>query len=253
MNIIVFIKQVPDTTDVKFDDNGMLKREGLGTVINPFDLYAIEEGLKIKEKTGGKVIVITMGPDSAKDVLKNAIGMGADEAVIVTDDKAKGADTIATAKILAKAAQKAEYNLIICGMKAVDGDTGQVGPAIAAVLGVPSITMVNKVKEVSDSSITAERLMEDGSDVVKTPLPAVITVVKGINDPRLESLKGKMKAKKTQIPAWSLADIGSEASSLTKVTKSWAPEKKSVDSEKIEGSPEEIADKVFNAIKEIKG
>jgi electron transfer flavoprotein beta subunit len=212
MNIIVCIKQVPDTTEVKIDPvSKNLVREGVKSIINPFDVYAIEEGVRLKEKFGGKVIVITMGPPQADAALREAISLGCDEAVLVSDRAFAGSDTLATSYSLSKAIEKIkDYDLVICGKQAVDGDTAQVGPGIAATLDIPQITYVRKVDEIKDRTITAERATEEGYEVVQATMPCLLTVVKEINVPRLPSLKGKMKAKSATIQVWKAVDIGAE-------------------------------------------
>jgi len=212
MNIIVCIKQVPDTTEVRIDPvSKNLVREGVKSIINPFDAYAIEEGVRLKEKFGGKVIVLTMGPPQAEAVLREAISLGCDEAVLVSDRAFAGSDTLATSYTLSKAIEKIkDYDLVICGKQAIDGDTAQVGPGVAATLDVPQITYVRKIEEIKDGNIKAERATEEGYEVVETRLPCLITVVKEINVPRLPSLKGKMKAKSAVIQVWKAVDIGAE-------------------------------------------
>lgn len=202
MNIVVCIKQVPDTTEVKINpETNTLMREGIASIINPFDMYAIEEALRIKERMGGgKVAVLTMGPPQAEDALREAISLGADEAFLVSDRAFAGSDTWATSYTLAKAIEhQGNFDLIICGKQAVDGDTAQVGPGIAVHLDIPQVTFVKKVEDVSASNIKVERMTEEGYDVVESSLPCLMTVVKEINEPRLPSLRGKMRAKKEEI------------------------------------------------------
>jgi electron transfer flavoprotein beta subunit len=256
MKIVVCIKQVPDTTNIKVDPvTGTLKRETAGTVMNPFDMYAIEEGLRIKEKLGGTVTVVTMGPPMAKDMLKVAIGMGADEAVLVCDRLVAGSDTWATGYVLAKTAQKLGCDLILFGKQAVDGDTAQVGPSAAQYMKIPSLTWVKKVREITDKEITVERMMEDGTDVVKAQLPAAITVVKEINEPRLESLKGKMRAKKYEPKVMTLADIDGDPNmvgvknSPTRVAKSWSATREAGTAEIMEGDTAAKAENLFGKLK----
>ncbi|MBU3911185.1 MAG: electron transfer flavoprotein subunit beta/FixA family protein, partial [Candidatus Omnitrophica bacterium] len=199
MNIIVCIKQVPDTADVRIDpETNTLVRAGVACIINPFDMYAIEEGLRLKDKFGGKVTVITMGPPQADEALREAISLGADETILVSDKAFAGSDTWATSYTLARAIHKiGDYDLIICGKQAIDGDTAQVGPGISAHLEIPQITYVKKIEELSlNSVIRAERMTEEGFEIIESPLPCLITVVKEINEPRLPSLKGKMRARK---------------------------------------------------------
>lgn len=212
MNVIVCIKQVPDTTEVKIDPvSKNLVREGVKSIINPFDMYAIEEAVRLKEKHGGKAIVLTMGPPQAEAVLREAISLGCDEAVLVSDRAFAGSDTLATGYTLSKAIEKIkDYDVVICGKQAVDGDTAQVGPGIAATLDIPQITYVRKIEEIKDKTIRAERATEEGYEVVESSLPCLITVVKEINTPRLPSLKGKIKAKSAPVQVWKAADIGAE-------------------------------------------
>ncbi|MBF0123565.1 MAG: electron transfer flavoprotein subunit beta/FixA family protein [Candidatus Omnitrophica bacterium] len=216
MNIIVCIKQVPDTTEVRIDlVTKNLVREGVQAITNPFDTYAIEEGVRLKEKFGGKVIAVTMGPPQAEAILREAISLGCDEAILVSDRAFAGADTLATGYALSKAIEKIkDYDLIICGKQAIDGDTAQVGPGIAATLDIPQITYVRKIEDIKDGTIVAERMTEDGYEVIETKLPCLLTVVKEINTPRLPSLKGKIKAKSAVITSWKAVDIGAEESRI---------------------------------------
>lgn len=213
MNIIVCIKQVPDisqTVEVRLDpETHTLIREGVPSVVNPFDMYAIEEALRIREKQGGKVSVISMGPPQAKDALKEAIAMGADSAILISDPNFAGADTLATSFTLATTIKKmGDFDLILCGKQAIDGDTGQVGPELAEFLDIPIITFVRKIELIKDGYAKVERAVEDGIEEVLTELPALFTVVKEINEPRLPSLKGKLLAKRTEIPVWGVAELG---------------------------------------------
>jgi electron transfer flavoprotein beta subunit len=256
MNIIVCIKQVPDTTEVKIDPvTKNLVREGVKSIINPFDMYAIEEGVRLKEKYGGKVIVITMGPPQAESVLREAVSLGCDEAVLVSDRAFAGSDTLATGYTLSKAIEKIkDYDIIICGKQAVDGDTAQVGPGIAATLDIPQITYVRKIEDVKDGDIIAERATEDGYEVIQTRLPCLITVVKEINTPRLPSLKGKMKAKSVPIQVWKAADISAEENRIgLKGSPTWVlsiftppPRAKG---EIFEGEPRETVPQLVKALK----
>ncbi len=216
MNIVVCIKQVPDTTQVQIDpETNTLKREGVESIINPFDMYAIEEGVRLKEKYGGKTTVITMGPPQAEAALKEAISMGCDEAYLISDRAFAGSDTLATGYTLAKAIKKLkEYDMIICGKQASDGDTAQVGPGIATQLDIPQVTYVKKIEEVKEKEATIERTTEEGYEIVKTSLPCLITVVKEINEPRIPSLKGRMKAKKAEITIWKAIDLDVEEDRL---------------------------------------
>lgn len=212
MNIIVCIKQVPETTEVKINpQTNTLMREGVKSVINPFDMYAIEEGTRLKEKTGGKVIILTMGPPQAERALREAISLGADEGILLSDRAFAGSDTWATSYTLSCAIKKIkDFDLIICGKQASDGDTAQVGPGIAAHLDLPQITYVKKIEELKDKTIKAQRMTEDGYEIIEAPLPALITVVKEINTPRLPSLKGVIRSKQAKITCWTHKDIEAE-------------------------------------------
>ncbi len=209
MRIIVCIKQVPDPEEAKMDtDKGTVVREGVSLIINPFDLYAVEEALRIKEKIGGEVITISMGPPQTIEALKETIAMGVDSAYLISDRAFAGADTLATSYTLSQAVKKiGGYNLLICGKQAIDGDTAQTGPGIAAHLDLPQITFVRKIEEIREDYIRAERLTEEGYQVIESPLPALITVVKEINEPRLPTLRGKLRAKKVEISTFTPDDI----------------------------------------------
>jgi len=216
MNIIVCIKQVPDTTNVRIDpEKKTLMREGVQSIINPFDCYALEEGVRLKEKHGGKVTVITMGPPQAESALREAVSLGADEAILVSDRAFAGSDTLATSYALAAAIKKiGAFDIILCGKQAIDGDTAQVGPGIAIHLGIPQITYVRKIENVEGHLLRAQRLTEEGYDVVEAHMPVMLTVVKEINEPRIASLKGKMAAKKAAITTWTAEAIGADKARL---------------------------------------
>ena len=209
MNIIVFIKQVPDIGEVKIDPvTNNLIRQGIPSVVNPFDKNAVEEGLLQREKHGGKVTVVTMGPPQAVEALKECLAVGADEVIHLSDAAFGGSDTLATSKALAAAARKiGEYDLIICGKQATDGDTAQVGPGVAEILGLPQVTNAVSLS-VENGTATIKREEDCGYVVLKAKLPMLITVTKIINEPRLPSIKGRMKANRAQIPVWTAADIG---------------------------------------------
>jgi electron transfer flavoprotein beta subunit len=209
MKLIVCIKQVPDTHDVKIDpQTNTLVRQGVASILNPFDTYAIEEAVRIKEKHGGTVTVVTMGPPQAEQVLREAIAVGADEGILLSDRGFAGADTLATSYTLSQAIRKiGTFDLIFCGKQAIDGDTAQVGPGIAAQLDIPQIIFAKSIRELTPQKIVAERMTEEGFDVVESPLPCLVSVVKGINEPRMPSLRGVMTSKKAQIPVWTVKDI----------------------------------------------
>ncbi len=252
MDIIVCIKQVPETTDVKINpETGTLIREGVAAIVNPFDEYAIEEGLRLREKFGGKVTVISMGPPQAEEALKQAIAMGADEAILLSDRAFAGADTLATSYTLSEAIKKiGHFDLIICGREAMDGATGQVGPGIASRLGISQLTYVFKIREVDleKGTITVERLVEEGREVVTAPLPALLTVVKDINQPRYPTFMGIRRAARMKIPVWTAKDLeGADPrnfgldGSATKVIKVFTPPPREGEAEIIEADTVEEA------------
>lgn len=235
MHIIVCVKQVPDAKDVRMDPRtNTLSREGVEAIMNPYDRHALEEAVAIKERLGGTVTVLSMGPPQAEAILREAIACGADEGVLVSDRAFAGADTWATSYTLARAIQTlASADLILCGKQAIDGDTAQVGPGLACRLGLPYAACVQKTRAVSADSIEVERMMDDGYDVLRLPLPTLLTVVKDINEPRVASLKGKMKAKKAKCTVLSAADIEADAGNIglagspTQVVRVFSPEARS--------------------------
>ena len=258
MNFVVCIKQVPGTTEIKIDPKtNTLVREGVQSIINPFDCYAIEEGVRLREKCGGKVTVITMGPPQADAALRESISLGADEAVLVSDRAFAGSDTWATSYVLSKAIEKlGKCDVIICGKQTLDGDTGQVGPGIAERMKIPFIAYVSKIEEIKDGYIRVQRMIEEGHETIEMRLPAVITVSKEINVPRLPSIRGTMKSKSAKIPVWSAADIGAEADkaglngSPTRVVKIFFPRRERK-SEMLAGNAGEQVDQLIKKLEGI--
>ncbi|MCK5139355.1 MAG: electron transfer flavoprotein subunit beta/FixA family protein [Thermodesulfovibrionia bacterium] len=258
MNIIVCIKQVPDTGEIKIDPKtNTLMREGVPSIINPFDLHALEAGLQIRESFGGKVIVLTMGPPQAESSLRETLSMGADEAVLLSDRAFAGADTWATSYTLAKAIKKLGADIVFCGKQAIDGDTAQVGPETAEFLHFPHIAYVKKIEEVKEKYIRVQRLMDEGYDVVESSLPVLLTVVKELNNPRMPSLKGKMTAKKAEIKKMGMAEIEGKEDSVglkgspTQVKRIFAPELKT-ERMMIDGTPEEQVDILVRELRKLK-
>ena len=255
MNVLICIKQVPATNEVKMNkETNTIIREGVESIINPFDTYAVEEGIRIKENTRGKATVLSMGIPSVAEMLKETIAPGVDDAVLLSDRAFAGSDTWATAYALSMGVRKiGHYDLIICGKQATDGDTAQVGPSLAEKLGIPHITCVRKIEELRDGYIRCQRLTDDGYDVVETALPALITVVKEINEPRLPSLKGMIKAKKAVISVWTADDINADKNlcglkgSPTRVVETFIPVH-DVKSEILGGLPEEQAAKLADRL-----
>lgn len=233
MDIVVFVKQVPDTTEVKIDpQTNTLIRQGVPSIVNPFDKNAVEAALQLKEKNGGKVTVISMGPPQAKDALKECLAMGADEAILISDRAFGGADTLATSYTLAAAAKKiGKIDMIICGKQAIDGDTAQVGPEIAEHLGMPQVTYVAKI-DVNGETVRVEREHEEGYEVIEVNMPVLLTVVKSINEPRYPTVKGTMKANRANIPVWTVSDVEVDAEKIglkgspTQVRKIFTPKQR---------------------------
>ncbi|MDD5095440.1 MAG: electron transfer flavoprotein subunit beta/FixA family protein [Dehalococcoidia bacterium] len=259
MNVVVCIKQVPGSTEVKINkETNTLIREGAKAIINPFDTYAIEEGVRVKEKLGGKTVVVTMGPPQAEVALREAIEVGADEAVLVSDRSFAGSDTLATSYVLGKAISKiGDYGLVIVGKQTMDGDTGQVGPEIAERLGIPFVAYVSAIEEIGEGKIKARRMIDEGHEIVESPLPCVVSVTKEINVPRLPSVRGKMKAKSARIPVWTIHDLGIEenkvgaAGSPTWVTKIFSPRREH-QSEMLGGDAKANVDWILDKLAEAK-
>ncbi len=233
MNIVVCLKQVPGTTEVKINaETNTLIRQGIKNVINPFDTYALEEGVRLREKHGGKVTAISMGPPQALDMLKEAVSLGADEAVLLSDGAFAGSDTWATAYTLAGAVKKlGAVDLVICGRQSTDGDTAQVAPEMAEMMGVPFVAYVSRIEEIIHGEIRLQRMIDEGYEVIQSPLPMVITVTKEINVPRLPSLRGIMKSRNIQIPVWKAGDLDLDPNkvglngSFTRVIKIFTPKR----------------------------
>ena len=264
MQIIVPIKQVPETSAVKMDEaTGTMIREGVEAIVNPLDLYAIETALLLREQHGGEVTVVSMGPPKADRAIREAIAMGCDRGVLISHKAFAGSDTWATSYALAGAIRKlGAFDLVICGERATDGDTGQVGPGIASFLDLPVATYVGKIESVvcspaapaggaasganpsqgarpgaaarlsspkSVPHIRVHRLVEDGHEVLEVALPAVLTVVKEIANPRLPTLRGKQRAKAAEVPTWTPKDMLLDAAKLgldgspTRVVKIFKP------------------------------
>jgi len=257
MNIVVLIKQVPEIELVKVDEAaGEVSLPSGPGIVNPFDEYAVEESLKIKETSGGKVTVITVGSEKAVSALRACLALGVDEAIMITDPLFDKSDPQAVGKILAAGLKKiGEFDLVLAGKQAVDDDSAQVPGAVAAHLDVAQAMFVKKIDSIGDGKAVVWRTTEEGYDVVELTLPAVVSVVKEINEPRLPSLKGKMAAKKAPITTWSASDLGLDgagvgANSFTGKTKVSPPPPRQK-GEMIEGeTPEEIADKLYKKLKD---
>ncbi len=234
MKIVVPVKQVPEVSEVRMnEETGTLIRDGVPSILNPFDEIAVEAAIQLIETHGGEVTVITMGPPQAKDALLKALAMGADNAVHLTDIGFSGADTLATAFTLSEYIRKMEFDLVICGKQAIDGDTAQVGPEIAEFLSIPQICYVRKIEVSEDGKhVVAHRETDEGYEVVKAKLPVLLTATKGLNEPRLPNIMGIMKAKKKPFEEVNVETLGTDpallglAGSPTQVRKVFPPEKK---------------------------
>ncbi|MDD5560527.1 MAG: electron transfer flavoprotein subunit beta/FixA family protein [Candidatus Omnitrophica bacterium] len=257
MNIVVCIKQVPETTEVRINpETNTLMREGVKSIINPFDMYAIEEAVRLKERFSGKVSVLTMGPPQADSALREAISMGADEGFLVCDRAFAGSDTWATSYTLAGAIKKlGAFDLIICGKQASDGDTAQVGPGISTHLNIPQVTYVKNIEEATDKLMKVERMLEEGFEIIETPLPALLTVVKEINEPRIPSLRGLMKAKSAKITTFTQKELQLDPQQIglcgspTQVVKIFTPTPR-VGGQILTGEVADIAKQLVDLIKD---
>jgi len=258
MRTIVCIKQVPDTLDVRFDkETNTLIRVGLESVINPFDLYGLEAGLRLRERYGGTVSVLSMGPSQVASALCEAMSMGADDVRLLSGVAFAGSDTLATSRALSMGVQKmGAFDLIICGRQAIDGDTGQVGPELAEMLGVPYVGCVVNIHDVSDGFVVAARVTEEGFEKVKFSLPALLTVAKGVNEPRFPTLKGKLRAARAQVPVWSGDDIGAHPAEVglrgspTRVCRMFKPEREAA-GEVLEGDVHQQVAALLERFREI--
>ena len=255
MQIVVCVKQVPDTTQVKVDPNtGTLIREGVPFIINPFDTHAVEESLRLKDKYGLKVTAISMGPPTADETLRKALALGIDEVVLLSDRAFAGADTWATSYTLTLAMKKINPDLILAGKQAIDGDTAQVGPGVAHFLDIPMLTYTKSV-EVTDKGFKVDKVTEDGYEIWEIDKPAALTVVKEANELRMPSLKKKMAAKKAEIPVWGVEELQPEEANIglsgspTKVSKVFAPPVK-LNKEILSGEPADMITELIKKLKE---
>ncbi len=263
MHIVACVKQTPKSDNVKIDpQTGCLIRSGAASDINPFDEYALEEAVTLKEQLGGTVSVITMGPPQAEAVLKDSIARGADKAYQLGDMAFAGSDTWSTSYALSKGIEKIAaqqpVDLVICGKQTNDSDTGHIGPQISAWLGWPNAAFVKRVVKAGEKSVIVERLTESGTDVLELPYPCVLSVVKEINKPRVKSPKGRILAKRAQVTKWTADDVAADKTKLgikncpTNVVKSFVP-KREVCAVTVEGANgKEKAAKLVELLKENK-
>ncbi len=258
MRIIVCVKQVPDTTEIRINpETGTLIRDGVPSILNPDDANALEQALQIKDsQPDTEVVVITMGPPQAKEMLQECMAMGADEAILLSDRALGGSDTWATSNAVAAGIRKiGDFDLIFAGRQAIDGDTAQVGPQIAEKLGLPQVTYVRKFS-LEDGYAVVERALEDGYEKLKVKLPCVLTAIKELNTPRYMSVPGILRACEQEIKVWSAADIGVDLTTVglkaspTNVFKSFTPKPKG-EGVAIEGdTPKEKAVNLITALRE---
>jgi electron transfer flavoprotein beta subunit len=207
LNIVVCVKHIPDPNLPLEMDGNRLKREGVQGVLDPGDEFGVEAGLQLKEAHGGEVTLVSMGPEQAMEAIKRGLSMGADKGVLISDDALQGSDALVTAKVLAAAIGRGEFDLVIAGVESTDGYTGTMPSTLAQLLGLPQVTFVKKI-EGANGAIKLDRQTADGYQIVECPLPALITVTAGVNEPRYASFKGIMAAKKKPVEQLSLSDLG---------------------------------------------
>jgi len=214
MHIVVCIKQVPETSNVRMDEQtGTIVREGVESIVNPLDLYAIELALQLREQRGGRVTAISMGPGKAEKAVREAIAMGCDAGVLMSHQALAGSDTWATSYVLSRAIEKlSPFDLVLAGVRATDGETGQVGPGVASLLRLPLSTYTGRLMSVTDSHVIVERLIESGYETLRLPLPCLLTVSKETCHPRLPTLRGKQRARQQEVPVWGPAELGIDES-----------------------------------------
>lgn len=259
MNIIVCLKQVPDTNEVRIDPvRGTLIREGVPSIINPDDRNALEEALRLRdENKDSKVTVVSMGPPQADVALREALAMGADEAILLSDRAFAGSDTWATSTALATGIKNiGNYDIIFCGRQAIDGDTAQVGPQIAEHLGLPQITYVEEVR-IENDKVIANRALEDGHFIIEAKTPVLLTAIKELNEPRYPSIKGIYEAHRdNRVKVLSAADIEADFDNLglngspTQVNKSFTPQGRTGEGEIFQGNPKEAVEQLIIKLKE---
>ena len=254
MNIVVCVKQAPDTAATVTVQDGKVSWGDAPLVLNPWDEYAVEQALQTKEELDGKITAISLGPEDAKEALKTSLAMGVDEAIIISDPAFAGADTLVASKALAAAISKLDaVDLVFFGRSSVDSDSGVLGAQVARRLGWPSLNLVSAVTQLSpgESTIEVERMIDEGRQLVRSPLPAVVSVVKEINEPRYPSFMGIRKASRAEIPVWTATDLG--LAEIPSAAMAWpeifAPPKVETTCEFVEGeTPDEIAKKLADRL-----
>lgn len=259
MNILVCLKQVPDTeSQIKIAPDGKaIVTDNIKWVMNPYDECAVEEALRIKEKFGGEVTIIGVGPKRVTEAIRTALAMGADKGILVDDPALTGTDSLGTARVLAAVIKDLEYDMILCGKQGVDDDSAVVGSNLAELLDIPQVSVVVKLEISEDGSVVkAHKEVEGGAFVIEAALPALITAQKGLNEPRYASLPGIMKAKKKPLDVKTIADLGVDAGEVgesgakIKVIQITPPEER-VAGKMVEGeTPQEKADKLASLLHE---
>lgn len=256
MNIVVCIKQVPDTSEIKLDPvKGTMIRDGVPSIMNPDDKGGLETALRLKDRHGAHVTVITMGPPQADEILREAMAMGADRAILLTDRKFAGADTLATSNALAGALRKLEYDMVVTGRQAIDGDTAQVGPQLAEHLDLPQVTYVEDVT-VDGADVTVRKATEEGYQIVETRMPCLLTVLASAVESRYMSVGGIVEAYRREVEVWGFADIDVDESKLglggspTRVMRSFGKSAKAAGQLHDGLTPEEAADLIVAKLKE---
>ena len=258
LRIVVCVKQVPATDNASIDPvTKRIVREGIKSILNPFDLYAVEEAVSLRERFGGEVIALSMGPEKAALSLREAIAIGADRAVLLSDRAFGGSDTWATSYALYRAVETiGGVDLVICGKQAMDGDTAQIGPGIAAHLDWQQAAYVAEIRDCRERRLILARMNENGSDLCELTLPAVLTVVKGINVPRVPTLRGVLAANAAPIPVWKPADINADPGKIglepspTRVVKTQPPPPRGGVTQRIEGTAAGCAEQLIAALKQ---
>jgi electron transfer flavoprotein beta subunit len=257
MHIVVCVKQVPDTTEVRIDpDRGTLVREGVPSILNPLDAHAIEAAVRLRESVGGTVTALSMGPPQAETALREAVARGADRGVLLTDRRFAGADTWSTSYTLAGAVRSlGDVELVLCGKQAIDGDTAHVGPGMAAHLGWPQATFAREVLSVEDGPLPVERMTDHGDEKVRCPLPAVLTALKDLNIPRLPSLVSQMRARRCEVESWGADDVEGDPAeyglegSPTRVVRVFTPPRRG-ECRFMDGEPEAAAAELARLLRE---
>lgn len=257
MNITVCIKQVPDTTEIKLNpETGTMIRDGVPSIMNPDDKGGLEMALQLKDKYGAHVTVITMGPPQAEDILREAFAMGADRAILLTDRKFAGADTLATSNALAGAIRRLNVDLLITGRQAIDGDTAQVGPQIAELLDLPQVTYVNDIQFSAPKTLTIKKSIEEGHQILEVDMPCVITVLASANKSRYMSVSGIIEAYRREIEVWGFDNIDVDEAKLglkgspTRVSKSFTKGAKAA-GQIYEASAQEAVDIIVEKLKSL--